>query len=57
MIYHSGTAAFGALLIAIVKMIRSFIAYLQRKAEEMNSSMQRLYYVVVSAASSVWRSA
>ncbi len=41
MIYHSGTAAFGALLIAIVKMIRSFIAYLQRKAEEMNSSIAK----------------
>lgn len=41
MIYHSGTAAFGALLIAIIKMIRSFIAYLQRKAEEMNSSIAK----------------
>ena len=41
MMYHSGTAAFGALLIAIIKMIRSFIAYLQRKAEEMNSSIAK----------------
>lgn len=41
LVYHSGTAAFGALIIAIIKMIRSFIAYLQRKAEEMNSSIAK----------------
>mmetsp|Transcript_37605 Transcript_37605/g.80219 ORF Transcript_37605/g.80219 Transcript_37605/m.80219 type:complete len:658 (-) Transcript_37605:105-2078(-) len=41
MCYHTGTAAFGALLIAIIKMIRSFIAYLQKKADEMNSSIAK----------------
>ena len=40
-IYHSGTAAFGALIIACIKMIRSCIAYLQRKAEEMNSGIAK----------------
>ncbi|KAL7547692.1 hypothetical protein ACHAWF_010968, partial [Thalassiosira exigua] len=39
--YHTGTAAFGALLIAIIKMIRSFLAYLQKKADEMNSSIAK----------------
>jgi hypothetical protein len=41
MFYHSGTAAFGALIIAIIQMIRAFIAYLQRKADEMNSSIAK----------------
>eukprot|EP00804_Cyclotella_cryptica_P002570 CCRYP_010412-RA/>CCRYP_010412-RA protein AED:0.05 eAED:0.05 QI:226/1/1/1/0.83/0.71/7/1639/666 len=39
--YHSGTAAFGSLIIAIIQMIRSFLAYLQRKAEEMDSSLAK----------------
>lgn len=37
--YHSGTAAFGSLLLAIIKIIRSFVAYMQKKAEEMDSSI------------------
>mmetsp|Transcript_14870 Transcript_14870/g.25406 ORF Transcript_14870/g.25406 Transcript_14870/m.25406 type:complete len:555 (+) Transcript_14870:337-2001(+) len=39
--YHSGTAAFGALIIAIIKMIRAFISYLQKKADEMDSSIAK----------------
>jgi len=39
--YHSGTAAFGSLIIAIIKMIRAFLAYLQNKAEEWNSSVAK----------------
>jgi len=39
--YHSGTAAFGSLIIAIIQMIRAVIAYFQRKAEEMNSSLAK----------------
>jgi choline transporter-like protein 2/4/5 len=39
--YHTGTAAFGSLIIAIIQMIRSFIAYLQRKANEMDSSLAK----------------
>ena len=33
MLYHSGTAAFGSLIIAIIKMIRAVIAYFQRKGK------------------------
>jgi choline transporter-like protein 2/4/5 len=43
-LYHSGTAAFGALIIACIKMIRSCIAYLQRKAEEMNSGIAKCIF-------------
>ena len=39
--YHSGTAAFGSLIIAIIKMIRAFLAYLQKKADEMDSSIAK----------------
>jgi hypothetical protein len=39
--YHSGTAAFGSLIVAIIQMIRAVIAYFQRKAEEMNSSLAK----------------
>mmetsp|Transcript_23549 Transcript_23549/g.51009 ORF Transcript_23549/g.51009 Transcript_23549/m.51009 type:complete len:660 (-) Transcript_23549:216-2195(-) len=39
--YHAGTAAFGSLIIAIIKMIRAFMAYLQKKADEMDSSIAK----------------
>jgi len=39
--YHSGTAAFGSLIIAIIKMIRAALAYLQRKAEEMDNGIAK----------------
>mmetsp|Transcript_627 Transcript_627/g.1147 ORF Transcript_627/g.1147 Transcript_627/m.1147 type:complete len:656 (-) Transcript_627:236-2203(-) len=39
--YHSGTAAFGSLIIAIIKMIRASLAYLQRKAEEMDNGIAK----------------
>ena len=39
--YHTGTAAFGSLIIAIIQMIRSAIAYLQKKADEMDSSLAK----------------
>ncbi len=32
--YHLGTAAFGSLIIAIIKTIRAVIAYIQRKAKK-----------------------
>jgi len=35
--YHTGTAAFGSLLIAIIKMIRAAIAYAQKKAKQSGS--------------------
>jgi len=33
--YHLGTAAFGSLIIAIIKTIRAFIAYLQKNADKL----------------------
>eukprot|EP00520_Triparma_pacifica_P015089 CAMPEP_0118647022 /NCGR_PEP_ID=MMETSP0785-20121206/8382_1 /TAXON_ID=91992 /ORGANISM="Bolidomonas pacifica, Strain CCMP 1866" /LENGTH=674 /DNA_ID=CAMNT_0006539083 /DNA_START=27 /DNA_END=2051 /DNA_ORIENTATION=- len=37
--YHTGTAAFGSLIIAIIKMIRAAIAYAQRKAKQSGSKV------------------
>ena len=39
---HSGTAAFGSLVIAIVKTIRVVVAYLQRKAEKADSKIAKV---------------
>jgi len=39
--YHTGTAAFGSLIIAIIKTIRAFLAYLQKKADEMNNGIAK----------------
>lgn len=33
MFYHSGTAAFGSLIIAIIKTIRAIVAYIQKKTK------------------------
>ena len=32
--YHAGTAAFGSLIIAIIKTIRAIVAYIQKKAKK-----------------------
>lgn len=37
--YHMGTAAFGSLIIAIIKTIRAIIAYLQKKAKKSKSKV------------------
>jgi len=37
--YHLGTAAFGSLLIAIIKTIRAVIAYLQKKAAKSKNAL------------------
>ena len=37
--FHTGTAAFGSLIIAIIQMIRAIIAKLQKKAKEMDSKV------------------
>merc|ERR1712167_225171 len=37
--YHLGTAAFGSLIIAIVKTIRAMISYAQRKAKQSNNKV------------------
>ncbi|CAN0430146.1 unnamed protein product, partial [Discosporangium mesarthrocarpum] len=33
-IYHSGTAAFGSLIIAVIKTVRAVVAYFQKKAKD-----------------------
>jgi choline transporter-like protein 2/4/5 len=40
--YHTGTAAFGSLLIAIIKMIRAAISYAQKKAKESGSKVAQM---------------
>uniref|UniRef100_A0A7S4J5U8 Choline transporter-like protein n=1 Tax=Odontella aurita TaxID=265563 RepID=A0A7S4J5U8_9STRA len=42
--HHMGTAAFGALLITIVKMIRSILIKLQKKAEQMNRQVAQVLF-------------
>lgn len=42
--YHMGTAAFGALLIAIVKMIRAVLTKLQKEAEQMNRQVAKVLF-------------
>lgn len=37
--YHMGTAAFGSLLIAIIKTIRAIIAYLQKQAQQQKNKV------------------
>ncbi|KAG5189666.1 plasma-membrane choline transporter-domain-containing protein [Tribonema minus] len=37
--YHAGTAAFGSLVIAIIKTIRTVIAYLQKKAKDSHNKL------------------
>ena len=37
--YHTGTAAFGSLIIAIIKMIRAAIAYIQKKAKNSGNKL------------------
>jgi len=43
--FHAGTAAFGSLIIAVISMIRSFLAYIQRKAK---NSGNRLMIAVLA---------
>lgn len=37
--YHIGTAAFGSFIIAVTKMVRAFVTYLQKKAKDMNNKV------------------
>merc|ERR1712070_116925 len=37
--YHSGTCAFGSLIIAIIKTIRAVISYLQKKAAQSGNKL------------------
>lgn len=37
--YHSGTAAFGSLIIAIIKTIRAIVAYIQKKTKDTHNKI------------------
>ncbi|CAN0204599.1 unnamed protein product, partial [Ectocarpus fasciculatus] len=37
--YHSGTAAFGSLIIAIIKTIRAIVAYIQKKTKDTHNQI------------------
>jgi len=45
--YHAGSAAFGALIIAIIKTIRAVIAYLQKKAKKSGNKLAMLVLCII----------
>ncbi|RYH28559.1 CTL/SLC44 family protein [archaeon] len=51
-IYHMGTAAFGSLIIAIIKTIRVVLNYIQRKAKKSKNKL--VEYIVCVIACIVW---
>lgn len=50
--YHLGTAAFGSLIIAVIKTIRAVIAYLQKRAKKTKNKV--LEYILCILACCVW---
>jgi hypothetical protein len=50
--YHLGTAAFGSLILAIIKTIRSILAYLQRKAKKSGNKIAQ--YVLCVLQCCMW---
>jgi hypothetical protein len=51
-IYHAGTAAFGSLVIAIIKTIRAIIAYIQKKAKDSKNVV--LVYIMCILGCCMW---
>jgi choline transporter-like protein 2/4/5 len=47
--YHTGTAAFGSLIIAIIKTIRAFIAHLQKNAAKLSKRGGKVAATIASA--------
>merc|ERR1711998_115147 len=45
--YHAGSAAFGSLIIAIIKTIRVVVAYMQREAEKSRNKLAKLVLAVI----------
>ena len=41
--YHSGTAAFGSLIIAIIKTIRAIVAYIQKKTKDTHNKILQVW--------------
>lgn len=50
--YHIGTAAFGSLIIAIIKTIRTVVAYIQRKAAKSNNKI--VQYIMCAVGCCLW---
>lgn len=50
--YHLGTAAYGSLVIAIIKTIRAILAYIQRKAKKTGSKI--LKYIICMIQCLMW---
>lgn len=50
--YHQGTAAFGSLVIAIIKTIRAVLAYIQRKAKKTGNKI--LEYIMCCCQCFMW---
>lgn len=54
--YHSGTAAFGSLIIAIIKTIRAIVAYIQKKTKDtQNKVLQVQYSTNIGFCYPVWK--
>ena len=51
-LYHAGTAAFGSLIIAIIKTIRAVIAYIQKKAKKSHNKV--LEYIMCILQCVMW---
>jgi choline transporter-like protein 2/4/5 len=45
--YHTGTIAFGALIIAIIQFIRAIVAYLEKKSKLQQSKIQKCIFCLV----------
>mmetsp|Transcript_3507 Transcript_3507/g.12781 ORF Transcript_3507/g.12781 Transcript_3507/m.12781 type:complete len:678 (-) Transcript_3507:65-2098(-) len=54
MFYHSGTAAFGSLIIAIIKTIRAVVAYIQKKAKKTKTCKALLQVVLCVIQCCLW---
>lgn len=50
--YHLGTVAFGSLIIAIIKTIRTVLAYIQRQAKKSKNKV--LEYVMMCLQCFMW---
>lgn len=47
--YHSGTAAFGSLIIAIIKTIRAMVYYIQKKTKDSQNKVIQVSELIVTS--------
>lgn len=52
--YHSGTAAFGSLVIAIIKTIRAIVAYIQKRANKIKRCRQLVKVILCVISCCLW---